>query len=567
MDFLRNRRNKRKPTKHRYTIKLTIILSVLIGLLFFSVIFSLLKSTSTKIVKGVKIEGIDLSRLTQEEAKEKINKWYEEVVLQDISLQYDGLEDNINMEELNVGNNIDNCIKEALEIGRSGNIVRDNYTILFTMLFGKEIDVDISYDREKLSSKIEEISNKLPGTVVESSYYIEGEELIIKTGTPGITVEKEELENLVIERMKESNKIIGIPVKNVDIAKIDIQKIHNEIYKEAKNAYVEEETKRVKAHVNGVDFAISTEEIEEILSEAKEEYVIPLKITTPAITLYDLGSQIFPDKISEFITRYDASNKNRSNNIEIATEKVNGTVVMPGETFSYNKTVGQRTIAKGYKEAAVYSGGKVVDGVGGGICQLSSTLYNAALYANLEITKRSNHRFLTSYVQAGRDATVSWGTIDLCFVNTRLYPIKIVCSAGNGLLKVQITGTKEEKEYEIELQTKILEEIDNKTTYIKDNRLEEGTEYVQQEGSNGAKSETYKIVKLDGVVISKTLLSSDTYSSLEKIIRKGTKKPDEPTDIEIPQDDDYTELEIEEMLRKERDTSGGVLGAITNSLE
>ena len=564
---MRNRRNKRKPTKIKYTIKLTIILAALVGLLFFSVIFSLIKSTSTKIVSHISIEGINVSGLTQEEATEKINKWYEDIVLKDIILQYDGLEDNISLEELNVENNIDNSIRQALEIGRSGNIIRDNYNILFTVIFGKRINVDINYNEEKLNSKIEEISNKLPGSVVETSYYIEGEELIIKTGTPGVTVEKEELQNLIINKIKDQDKLINIPVKNVDTSKIDIQKIHDEIYKEAKDAYVEEETNRVKAHVNGVDFAVSIEEVEKMLTEEKDEYVIPLKITTPAVTLYDLGSQVFPDKISEYITRYDASNKNRSNNIEIATAKINGTVVMPGEVFSYNKTVGQRTIAKGYKEAAVYSGGKVVDGIGGGICQLSSTLYNAALFANLDITKRSNHRFLTSYVPAGRDATVSWGTIDLCFVNTRIYPIKIICNASNGLLKVQISGTKEDKEYEVELQTVILEEIDNKTTYIKDNRLEEGTEYVQQEGSNGVKSETYKIVKLDGKTVSKTLLSSDRYSALEKIVRQGTKKPEENPEIINPKEDDYTELEIEEMLKKERDKSGGVLGAVTNTME
>lgn len=102
---------------------------------------------------------------------------------------------------------------------------------------------------------------------------------------------------------------------------------------------------------------------------------------------------------------------------------------MPGETFSYNQTVGERTIAAGYKEAGAYAGGKVVQDVGGGICQTSSTLYNAALLANLEIVDRSNHQFLTSYVDASRDATVAWGSIDFQFKNTRTYPIKIEASA------------------------------------------------------------------------------------------------------------------------------------------
>ena len=266
------------------------------------------------------------------------------------------------------------------------------------------------------------------------------------------------------------------------------------------------------------------DEAKNILKEEKEEYVIPLKITVPNKTLEDLGAEAFPDMLSEFTTRYDASNKNRSNNLELSSNKVNGTIILPGEIFSYNKIVGQRTISAGYKEAAVYVNGKVVQGIGGGICQLSSTLYNAVLYANLEITSRSNHRFLTSYVSEGRDATVSWGTIDFCFKNTRKYPIKIVSTVKNGLVKIAIYGIKEENEYEVELQTKILEDNPYTINYIDDKTLDEGVQIIEQYGSNGGKSETYKILKQNGVIISKTLLSTDTYSSLERIIRRGTKK-------------------------------------------
>jgi len=200
---------------------------------------------------------------------------------------------------------------------------------------------------------------------------------------------------------------------------------------------------------------------------------------------------------------------------------------LPGEIFSYNKIVGERTIAKGYKEAAVYSGGKVVDGIGGGICQLSSTLYNAVIYANLEITARSNHRFLTSYVTAGRDATVSWGTIDFCFKNTRSYPIKVVSSVKNGVVTTEIYGIKEEKEYEVVIESTVTEVIPYNINYIKDASMSQGEEEIKQYGANGAKSVTYKIVKQNGIIVSRTLLSSDTYSALERIVKTGSKKEQE----------------------------------------
>ena len=531
---MRNRRNKRSSAKPNKTKKIITCSAIVASLIFFSLIFSLLNMTTPKIAKGVKINGLNLSGLTQEQAKDTIKQWYEEIVSEGINLQYEDLEESINIEELDAKTNINEVLEEAQKVGKSGNIVKDNYELLFTMLFGKRLHIEVTYDDKKLDDKIEEISSKLPEGVVQSSYYIEDENLVIKKGTAGVRVKKEELKEQIkhsIELLE--NKRIQIPVENAEADEIDIEKIHDEIYKEAKNAYVAGNPAKVYAHVVGVDFNISIEDAKNLLMEDKEEYTIPLKITIPEQTLDTLGWQAFPEKLSEFTTRYDASDENRSTNIVLASEKINGTIILPGETFSYNKIVGARTIAKGYKEAPIYSGGKVVPGIGGGICQLSSTLYNAVLYANLEVTTRSNHRFITSYVQAGRDATVSWGTIDFRFKNNRSYPIKVVSTVVNGLAKVEIYGMKEEKEYEVELETKILEEVPYKVTYKNDNTLNEGIEVVEQYGSNGVKSETYKILKLDGTEISRTLLSADTYSSLEKIIRKGTKK----VENEIEQND------------------------------
>lgn len=276
--------------------------------------------------------------------------------------------------------------------------------------------------------------------------------------------------------------------------------------------------------INGIDLKISIEDAKKILAEEKEEYVIPLNITKPEITVEDLKYEnFFPEQLSKYITRYDESNINRSTNIKIASEKIDGTILMPGETFSYNKTVGERTIKAGYKEAAVYMNGKVVDGIGGGICQVSSTLYNAVLEANLEIVSRRNHYFITSYVSASRDATVSYGTIDFMFKNTRTYPIKIECLSQNGICQIEIHGIKEDTEYEVIIEDKITEVIPYTTKYIETNTLEKGVENEIQKGVNGYKSEAYRILRLNGQVISKTLLSKDSYNPLQRIVEKGTK--------------------------------------------
>ena len=518
-------RVKRTRTKNSKKRILLVSCVLLLTLFFISIIFSIINMGNKRIIKGVKIGDIDVSNLTQEEAKEKVTNWYENVVLSDVEAKYEDMKETISIKQIGNTIDIDKLVREATVIGRKGNIIRNNYEILFTLLFSKKIETNIELNSENIEKEIKEITSKIPNIMIDSDYYIEENNLIIKKGKKGVQINKEAFKQELNKTiLKEENREFIIPVKEVNPTEIDIEQIHREIYKEAKNASISENPIKVEPEINGVDFAITVEEARELLNEEKEEYSIPLNITMPDVTLAKLGTKAFPEKLGEFETVYSTENANRVTNLQLASEKVNGTIVLPGEIFSYNKVVGARTIAKGYKEAAVYAGGKVVNGIGGGICQLSSTLYNAALYANMEITQRANHMFLTSYVPVGRDATVSWGTLDFCFKNTRKYPIKIVSIVKNGVVTTGIYGIKEEKEYEILIESRVTENIPYTTRYVKDYTMNEGKEEIKQYGSNGAKSETYKIVKDGNDIISTTLISTDEYSPLERIIKKGTKK-------------------------------------------
>lgn len=514
--------------KKKKTILPVIITTILIcALIIFSVIFALININNDKILSGITIMGIDVSKLTQEEAMKKIEELVQEKETQDITLKYDDYETTINGKQFSIKFDIEKAVSEAYNIGKEGNIVVNNYNILWTQLFKRDIQMPIYYDEEALNTKLQDISSKIPGAVKQTNYYIEDENLIIVKGTTGIKIKEDEIKNQIItaiEKLEEKDTIITIPVENVEPDEIDLEKIRNEIYKEPEDAYVSKNPTTVHPHVNGVDFKITMEEAKKLLEEDKKEYTIPLKITIPSKTINDLGEEAFPDLIATYTTRYDASNYNRSNNLAIAAKKINGTILMPDEIFSYNKVVGARTIEAGYKEAGAYAGGGVVQSVGGGICQISSTIYNTALLANLEIVDRSNHQFQTSYVSASRDATVSWGSLDFKFKNTRSYPIKIEASAKNGIAKVSFYGIKEETEYEVIIQPQILSYIPYTVKYIEDSTLEQGKEIVEQAGYNGCKSEAYRILKLNGKVVSKTLLSRDTYDPMQRIVRRGTKK-------------------------------------------
>lgn len=519
-----------KKQKSNKVIPIVVSLFIVLFVMIFSVVFALFNMNNEKILKGISILGIDISDLTVEEAKTKINNAIEERFKDEnnnLILKIGENETSVTANTFNAKFDIDNAVIEADNIGRNGNILTNNYSILFTKLFKKEIKPRLYLDDSLLSDTIKDINSKMKDAVVDNSYYIEKNNLIIVKGKAGYTIKTEELKEKIYEQISNIHtnyQTIEIPVEYKAPEPINLQKIHEEIYKEPQDAYVEKNPTVVHPEVNGVDFKISVEEAEELLKENKEEYTIPLKITKPKKTINNLGEEAFPDLLETFSTRFDGSNYNRNTNIKLAAKKVNGTVILPGEKFSFNTIVGSRTIEAGFKEGTAYIGGKVVPDVGGGVCQVSSTIYNTALLANMQIVERSNHMFTTGYVAASRDATVYYGSLDFVFKNSRKYPIKMVASANGGVCKVSIYGIKEEKEYEVIIQSKITSYINPTTIYKEDPTLEEGKEIVEQTAIIGCRSEGYKILKLNGKIVSQTLLSKDTYKSRNKIVRRGTKK-------------------------------------------
>lgn len=496
---------------------------ILIGIIF-STIFAILNINNNNIISGVKIKGIDVSGLSRDEAKSKIELIYNEKKQKDILLKYEDYDATINSELLEANYDIEGAIEEAISVGKDSNIIVNNYNILFALIGKKDINVNMTINEEVAKQTIEDIGTNIPGAVAEPDYYIEDDKLIITKGKEGLKVDTESLIQKIKEILENINlnqEYIEIPVINKIPEKIDIEKIYEEVHKEVQDAYYTKDPFTIYPEVEGVDFNL--DEVKKILEEDKEQYEIQLTITKPKVTMSQIGSEAFPDLLGTYSTRYDASLKNRSTNLMIACQKINNKVVLPGEIFSYNKTLGERTAAAGYKNAAVYENGQVVDGIGGGICQISSTLYNSVLMANMEATERRNHMFVTSYTPAGRDATVVYGITDFKFKNTRTYAIKIKASCSNGIATVSIYGIKEENEYKVSFSTKTISTIPYTVKYVDDNTLPAGTEKVSQKGANGLITETYIIKSLNGKVVSTQLLSRDTYNAMQRIILRGTK--------------------------------------------
>lgn len=519
--------NKEKSNR-KFKKIFILIIPIILFLIIVSTIFAILNINNEKIVKGVCVQGVDLSDMTEQEALNVLKEKIEKILKNDISLVYGEYSTTITPEQIEFKLNYEEAVNEANSIGKKNNILIDNFNILKAKIFKTNIKIKNEYNKEILQDIIKNINSELPGAVKEVSYEIDNDKLIITKGNSGIYIDSEKLKNDIINNINSQlidiKNDIQIPVKEKNADPIDIEKIYKEIYKESKDAYIEEDPFKLHVEEDGLDFAISMEEAKKIISEEKDSYEIPLKIDKAKVKTEDLGDKLFKETLSKFTTIYDAGNTSRGTNIAIAARTINNTVILPGETFSYNKILGNTTKEKGYQLGTAYVGGKVVPAYGGGICQVSTTLYNAAIYANLEIVERYNHSYSVSYVSGSRDATVSYGGKDFKFKNSRTYPIKIVASAKNGVISVSLKGIKEEKEYDIEITSTTLSTTPYQTTYQDNPNLEEGKQKVIQVGHNGIKSKAYKTVKYNGKVISKTLLSADTYQPMNRVIEKGTKK-------------------------------------------
>ena len=223
-------------------------------------------------------------------------------------------------------------------------------------------------------------------------------------------------------------------------------------------------------------------------------------------------------------TTNTTSNSKRNTNIRLASEALNGTIVYPGQEMSFNEVVGQRTAQKGYQGAAAYSGGEVVEEIGGGVCQVSTTLYNAVVRAGLKVSVRRSHTFAPSYVTPGMDATVSWGGPEFKFINTSDSAIGIRAAYSNQTVTVSIYGIPVlEEGVTHELESKKIEDLDPPApTYEEDQTILPGTEVVKSNGSQGSRWETRLIVKKNGEVISNEVEHTVTYKGHNPVIRRNS---------------------------------------------
>ncbi|MBQ2619410.1 MAG: VanW family protein, partial [Oscillospiraceae bacterium] len=224
----------------------------------------------------------------------------------------------------------------------------------------------------------------------------------------------------------------------------------------------------------------------------------------------------------------------RTHNLMLACEAINGKVVMPGEIFSFNEAVGERTAAKGYREATAYVSGASVPEIGGGVCQVASSIYYAVLQADLYTVERHAHTYLVTYVPKGMDAAIYWGALDYKFENSSPYPIKIEADVSDGEVHVILRGT-EWKDYTVKLSWKQLEEVpyETKTRVVTDGSYKDGDVIVSP--YTGYTITTYKtLIDRDDNPIETVKIKTSVYSKRDRVVAVVPKNEPEPQPTETP---------------------------------
>ena len=256
------------------------------------------------------------------------------------------------------------------------------------------------------------------------------------------------------------------------------------------------------------------------LDEGAYDRVIIVQGENVEPTLFRAQLEGLFGRISSFTTK-TTKDKDRNTNIALSAGALNGRVVLPGETLSFNECTGQRTGAKGYREAGAIAGGVLVDDTGGGVCQTSSTLFNAVVRADLKIVERSAHSWPSNYVEKGEDATVNYPSLDFVFKNEGEFPVFVVAWYEDQKVTVEIYGQMLENGMTIDLESKVIKTIkpSDDLLYTFDASLPVGTRQFGREKRTGYEVDTYKVYKdSEGNEIERKKLWTTTYRASQKEI-------------------------------------------------
>lgn len=449
------------------------VLSLLLGtivILAGSVAFAKEDKENGKIYDGVYIDSVYVGGLTKEEALEEYGKYVDNI--EDLTLTFtsDSGKFMTTLGEIDINVSPEEAVEQAYNYGRQGNILARYKEIKGLEKENAILIPEKTFDKDVLAHKLEEDATEMVKVPENASITMENGEFVVQPGVSG--------------------------------TKVNVKK--------------------------------TTKNLEDYLAKAWEQKPVEVEAviedTEPEYTEDDF--RMIDSVLGSYSTKYSSGNTNRINNLINGTNRINGAVLMPGEQFSVNQGLGDRTEENGYSSAGQYVNNELTDGVGGGICQVSTTLYNAVLIAELQVDERYPHSLTVSYVDLGRDAAIAGDYMDFKFTNNTNYPVYISGYAGGGSVSFAIYGHNErDAGRTIDFESKVIDTYEpGDPEEIMDDTLEEGKRVVEESPHTGYYVELWKKVYQDGKLVDSYIVpwGKSQYSKTNGKVRVGTKKVETP---------------------------------------
>ena len=416
-------------------------------------------------------------------------------------------------------------------------------SVLERLLGSKEVlpvaQPAVKWDESKLQSVLADAAAQLSRSATTFSYEVNEDATITVTkGGDAVTVTDADIAAALEPRLEKMDySDIVLPAASGH-SEIDFAALKLEIDREPRNPMLDLESDRTGKTVlpaeRGIEMDIAAAKKAYEASGDNETFTFPVTFIEPTISMEEFQKNLFAHTLSSKTSNFNASLKGRTTNVKLACDFCDNIILNPGDEFSYNGSVGPRTYERGFKDATVYVAGTTEEGVGGGICQVSSTIYTAALHADLEITERYNHSYTVTYVPLGEDATVVYGAKDFRFRNNTDYPIKLDISYGGSSMTVKILGTNLTNK-SVKISTTTLSKTPFETVYQLDETLPVDTTKVKNNGYTAYTTESYRIVYENGQQVSKTFENKSVYKRMDKVILENPSSPEKSGNYVAPE--------------------------------
>lgn len=411
-----------------------------------------------KINPGVKIMDIDFGGLNKAEGLDRLTGLESSFQAAKVPLRYQGWNWTLPLEDVGLKINKEAVIEAALQSGNEGSRFKRWQDRNQIEKNGLSLQPNIEFDEEKLAQRVRGLASEI-----------------------------------IVEPVAASFKISGSDRVSVALSQ------------------------------NGIDPDLDKlkKDITEVLYKNKQEVALSLVPAAPSLTTADLESMKVNGLLAGYTTKFDTAKINRTYNVGVAAQALDGLLVMPGQVVSFNEVVGPRSSEAGYKIAPVIINDEFVDDLGGGVCQVSTTLFNSVLLANLEIEERYCHSLPVSYVPMGRDATVAYGSLDFKFSNSTADYLYLKTYVQGDQLTIKIYGNTANKR-DVSIESQVTDEIAPGVIYENDPNLPSGTRVVKKEGATGYRAYMERVVYLNGKEEKRDAPIYSSYNAKNTVIAVGT---------------------------------------------